>query len=183
MNEILARLSNLWDGLSTRERILVGSAGGAMALAFIIVGVVQPVLAVASGVEVRGETAEQQLRAMSRIRREYDVVHASLEIVEAQIRANPQKRNLLTLLESLASTSQVKINSMEERKAQEDEKFKETRVEVRLKKVTLEAAVSYLHAIEASDQLLTVKSLKMKNRTDRSNLLDVTFNVSTFETL
>ena len=59
----------------------------------------------------------------------------------------------------------------------------ETRVEVRLKKVTLEAAVSYLHAIESSDQLLTVKSLKMKNRTARSNLLDVTFNVSTFENL
>jgi hypothetical protein len=41
--------------------------------------------------------------------------------------------------------------------------------------------VSYLTAIESSDQLLTVKSLRIKKRSDRSNLLDVTFNVSTFD--
>jgi type II secretory pathway component PulM len=183
MNELIARITDWWQTLSPRERILVGFAGAATLLSLFVVGLVQPVLAVANGIDARAEVAEQQLDAMNRLRREYDVVNASLGAVEDQIRANPQKRNLLTLLESLASRSSVKINSMEERKAQEDEKFKETRVEVRLKRVTLEAAVSYLHAIEASDQLLTVKSLKMKNRTDRSNLLDVTFNVSTFETL
>lgn len=183
MNEFLMRLNGFWDDLSSRERVLVGSAGAALLVSLVVVGVIQPIFSVASGIEARAETAEQQLEAMNRLRREYDVVNASLSIVEAQIRANPQKRNLLTLLESLASGASVKINSMEERKAQENDKFKETRVEVRLKKVTLEAAVSYLHAIESSDQLLTVKSLKMKNRTDRSNLLDVTFNVSTFETL
>ena len=35
----------------------------------------------------------------------------------------------------------------------------------------------------SSDQLLTVKSLRIKNRTDKTDLLDVTFNVSTFDTI
>ncbi len=70
-----------------------------------------------------------------------------------------------------------------ERKAQDDEKFKETRVEVRLKSVSLRDTISYLHAIEASNQLLTVKSLRIKDRPDKSSLLDVTFNVSTFDAL
>jgi Tfp pilus assembly protein PilO len=183
VNPILVRLINLWDNFSARERMLVSVAGASISVSLIVIGVIQPILGAASNIELRAEVAERQLEAMNRLRREYDVVSTSLGAVEAQIGANPQKRNLLTLLESLASKSSVKINSMEERKAQEDEKFKETRVEVRLKRVSLQAAVSYLHAIESSDQLLTVKSLNMKNRTDRSSLLDVTFNVSTFETL
>jgi Tfp pilus assembly protein PilO len=120
---------------------------------------------------------------MNRLRRQYDLVNASLSKVEESIRANHEQRNLLTLLESLAAGSSIRVDSMEERKAQDDEKFKETRVEVRLKSVTLRDTVTYLHSIETSDQLLTVKSLRIKNRTDKTNLLDVTFNVSTFDTI
>lgn len=120
---------------------------------------------------------------MIRLRREYDAIHTGLAGVEAQILANQQKHNLLTLLESLAAKSSVRVSSMEERKSQEDSKFKETRVEVQLQKVTLADTVSYLHAIEGLDRLLTVKSLRIKNRPDRSQLLDVTFNVSTFDPL
>ena len=110
-------------------------------------------------------------------------MNTSLSKVEERILSNYEKRNLLTLLESLAAASSVQVNSMEERKAQDDEKYKETRVEVRLKSVSLKDTVSYLTAIESSDQLLTVKSLRIKKRSDRSNLLDVTFNVSTFDIL
>ena len=43
--------------------------------------------------------------------------------------------------------------------------------------------MSYLHKIEDSDRLLTVKSLRIKGRSDKSDLLDVSFHVSTFEPL
>ncbi|MFT5444269.1 MAG: type II secretory pathway component PulM [Myxococcota bacterium] len=183
MNEILASLAKAWSDLSSRERALVGSAGAITAFAVLFVGIIQPIAAFAGGVEARVEAAEQQLLAMNRLRRQYDVVQGSLSEVEERIRGNHEKRNLLTLLESLASSSSVKVDSMEERKAQDNERFKETRVEVRLKSVSMQDTVSYLHAIESSDQLLTVKSLRIKNRSDRSKLLDVTFNVSTFDTL
>ena len=183
MNELIARLTSAWSDLSPRERILTGVAGGLTVFAILFVGIVQPVVGLSSDIENRVEAAEQELLAMNRLRRQFDVVNASLVEVEERIRANHEKRNLLTLLESLAANSSVRVDSMEERKAQNDERFKETRVEVRLKSVSLRDTVSYLHAIESSDQLLTVKSLRIKNRTDKSNLLDVTFNVSTFDTL
>jgi Tfp pilus assembly protein PilO len=183
VSDLWERILTAWDNLSFRERILVGAAGGITVFGILLAGVINPLISMTDGVSARADSAEQQLEAMIRLRRDYDVVHANLSTVETRISANKEKRNLLTLLESLASQSSVTINSMEERKAQDDEKFKETRVEVRLKRVTLEDTVSYLHAIEASDRLLTVKSLRIKNRTDKSNLLDVTFNVSTFDPL
>lgn len=183
MNELLARLDVAWNGLSPRERVLCAIAGGCAVFAIAFLGIIQPIISLASNIENRVEAAEQQLVVMNRLRRQYDVVNANLTKVEERIRANHEKRNLLTLLESLASSSSIRVDSMEERKAQVDAKFKETRVEVKLKKVSLRDTVTYLHAIESSDRLLTVKSLRIKNRTDRSNLLDVTFHVSTFDIL
>lgn len=183
MNELLARLGGAWNSLSLRERILCGTAGGLIVFAVLFVGILQPIMTLADSIENRAEAAEQQLRVMNRLRRQYDVVNASLTKVEERIRANHEQRNLLTLLESLAASASIRVDSMEERKAQDDTKFKETRVEVRLKSVSLRDTITYLHAIESSDQLLTVKSLRIKNRPDKSSLLDVTFNVSTFDTL
>ncbi len=183
MNELLARLGGAWNSLSPRERILCGTAGGLIVFAVLFVGILQPIMTLADSIENRAEAAEQQLRVMNRLRRQYDVVNASLTKVEERIRANHEQRNLLTLLESLAASASIRVDSMEERKAQDDTKFKETRVEVRLKSVSLRDTITYLHAIESSDQLLTVKSLRIKNRPDKSSLLDVTFNVSTFDTL
>jgi len=183
MKEFLKRLTAAWDGLEPRERVLVGIAGGVVAFSIVLLGIIQPIADMAVSIENRAEAAEQQLLVMNRLRRQYDVVNATLTEVEERIRANHEKRNLLTLLESLAAGSSIRVDSMEERKAQDDEKFKETRVEVRLKSVSLRDTVTYLHAIEISDQLLTVKSLRIKNRTDKSSLLDVTFNVSTFDSI
>ncbi len=183
MNEMWSRVLGAWDNLSGRERRLVGLAGGIAAIALIALGIVQPLMAYAANIELRAENAEQKLQVMVRLRRDFDAVQASLTKVEDRINANQEKRNLLTLLEALAQESSVKISSMEERKSLDDVKFKETRVEVRLKRVTLKDTVSYLHAIEASNRLLTVKSLHIKNRTDKSSLLDVNFNVSTFDPL
>jgi hypothetical protein len=43
--------------------------------------------------------------------------------------------------------------------------------------------VTYLHQIEDTPQVLSVKSLRIRSRPDRSGLLDVNFTVSSFEPL
>ena len=107
MRELLARLIDQWTGLTFREKILTGSAGGVTIIAILIVGVIQPVVSMASNIEARVDAAEQELVAMNRLRRQFDIVNASLTKVEERIQANREKRNLLTLLESLASSSSV----------------------------------------------------------------------------
>jgi hypothetical protein len=41
--------------------------------------------------------------------------------------------------------------------------------------------VNYLHRIEVSPQVLSVKSLRIRTRSDKPEMLDVTFTVSSFE--
>jgi hypothetical protein len=118
---------------------------------------------------------------MNRLRREYEDLNARLGVVEERILRQQDQASIRTLLESLASESAVKISSMEERQAGRNDHYAETKVEVSLRNVTLFQTVKYLHNIEASDRQLSVKSLRIKGRGDNSQLLDVTFSVSSFQ--
>lgn len=189
MSELLGRVQVLWNGLAPRERILVGIAGAAFTLLLLIFGLVMPVLAATDNATSSAENAERQLAMMQRMRRDWDGLDGRLEAVETRIQASRDGQNLLTLLSSLATRAGVKPTSMEKRQSGESEQYEETKVEVSLKSVTLQQAVSYLASIESSEQPLSVKSLRIKRRPGRArkpdenaaDMIDVTFSVSAFK--
>jgi general secretion pathway protein M len=180
MNAWLARLRTAYEGLSSQERLLVLIAGGLFAVFVLFLGVVNPVLRAASSAAARVGSAEQELEAVRRLRREYDEVHGRLATVEERIRSGP-RGEIFTTLEKLASESAVKIDSMEPRTSPASDAYRETKVQVALKSVTLAQLVNYLHRIDSSEQVLSIKSLRIRARKDKPDLLDVTFTVSSFE--
>ena len=181
MSELIERLRNVWDNLSAREQILVGTAGGILAISLFVFAVVMPFFAVVEGAQTRVQTAEQSLMAMVRLQREYAEIDRRLSTVESRIQNQGSQQNLRTLLDTLARESAVRIASMEERQASKNDQYVETKVEVALKNVSLSQTVKYLHNIEASSQPLSIKNLRIRTRPDDNQLLDVTFSVSSFE--
>jgi type II secretory pathway component PulM len=180
MKELWARIYGAFDDLSGRERLLVSIVGGLIVVVILYFGVVQASLGLRGDAQQRLDQAEQQLMVMSRLRREFDDVNDRLTSVEERIK-NSKRGNLRTTLESLARASKVKVESMQPQATPSNDRYRETKVEVELKSVTLEQTVSYLHQIETSDQVLSVKSLRMRTRKDAPTFLDVAFTVSTFE--
>lgn len=180
MNDWIASLKAAWNKLAARERLFVAVAGGLLFLGFIYLVVLSPILGAAGRTEQRLLTADQQLQLMQRLRREYDEVNVRLVDVEQRIRNSP-RGNLRSTLESLASQAGVKVESMEPQASPANETYQETKVEVGLRGVTLVQTVQYLHQIESSPQVLSVKSLRVRARPDKPELLDVTFTVSSFE--
>lgn len=191
MNELLARVGILWNGLDSRERVLLGLAGGGLAILILIFGIVMPVVGATDRAVDKADDAERQLALMHRMKRDWDGLHSRLGTVEAQIRTTGQGQNLLTLLEALARQAGVKPTSMEKRQSGESVEYEETKVEVSLKNVTLQQAVGYLSSIESASQPLSIKSLRIKRRPGSSrgssnsgdDLLDVTFSVSSFRSI
>jgi hypothetical protein len=142
-----------------------------------------PALAASDNAARRVHTAEQQLEVMQRLRREYDDVVHRLASVEARI-GEGSRGNLRTALENLAKQADVKIESMDPQASPASEQYRETKVAVRLESVTLEQAVDLLHRIEMHPrQVLSVKKLRLQNRSDKSQLLNLSFTVSSFETV
>jgi type II secretory pathway component PulM len=182
MKKFWIRLRTAFDDLAERERVLVSIVGVLLVAVVIYFGVIRVSLDLRGDAESRLAQAEQQLTVMTRLRREYDDINSRLTSVEKRIQANP-RGNLRTTLETLAQASQVKVESMEPQATPSNDRYRETKVEVDLKEVTLEQAVNYLQQIESSEQVLSVKSLRMRTRKDKPSFLDVTFTVSSFEPL
>jgi general secretion pathway protein M len=181
MGELVERLRIVWESLAPREQALVGIAGGALVFSLLAFVVVMPIVDVAGRATQRVDNAERQIIAMARLSREYAELDSRLRGVEERIKSQRGQHNIRTLLENLARESAVRINSMEERQASSSDHYSETKVEISLKNVSLNQIVKYLHKIEASPQQLSVKSLRIKGRQDQSQLLDVSFSVSSFE--
>ncbi|HEY8155403.1 MAG TPA: type II secretion system protein GspM [Myxococcota bacterium] len=182
MTKPWTRAWTAFQGLSARERLLIGSAGGMLLLALFWLGFVMPLLSAGDRITARADAAEQQVAAITRLRREYDDVARRLGDVEQRIRS-AARGNLRTTLESLASVASVKVESMEPQTTPANDRYRETKVEVGLAGVTLPQTVSYLHQIESAPQVLSIKSLRIRTRPDKPELLDVTFTVSSFEPL
>ena len=180
MKKLWGRLRAAFDDLSERERILVSIVGALFVILVFYFGVIQASLGLRGDAQRRLTKAEQQLTVMSRLRRQFDEVNERLTSVEQRIKSST-RGNLRTTLESLARASKVKVESMEPQATPSNDLYRETKVEVALKEVTLEQTVSYLHEIESSDEVLSVKSLRMRTRKEQPDFLDVTFTVSTFE--
>ena len=181
MNEVWSRVLSTWDNLSPRERVLLSIMGGTTAVFLLALVVVNPLLAALDRGSQRVFAAEQELQAMIRLERDYNEIHRQLQSTEEKITGNKERRDVLTQLESLASRAEVKVDSMKERQAANHDEYRETRVEVALKKVTLAQTTEYLHSIETSERLFAVKSMRIRTRSDGSDLLDVTFTVPSFE--
>lgn len=180
MRALRDRVRDFLRGLQPRERLLVGSAAAIALLMVVIFGVVQPLLGAQRSAEARAETAETEAQAVRALREQFDAVNGRLRAVEERIHGAPQGE-IFTTLEQLAAQSQVSVDSMEPRSAPADDAYRETKVQVTLKGQTLAQVVRYLHGVESAPQPLSIKSLRIRTRADKPELLDVTFTVSSFE--
>ena len=174
------RLLNAFNRLDARERLLVSILLAVLGIILLYVAVIGPILGAANRGEERLATADQQLSVMQRLRRDYDDVQGRLVDVEQRIQRGA-RGNLRTTLESLAQQATVKVESMEPQASPSHPKYRETKVEVGLRNVTLAQTVNYLHQIDIAPQALSVKSLRIRTRAEQPDLLDVTFTVSSFE--
>ena len=182
MKELWRRLVAAFGGLSRNERLLVSVAGGLLVVTVLWLALAMPLLASARRVAEHADAAEQQVQAVRGLRTRFDEVNGRLAAVEARIRSGPTGE-IFTSLEQMASASAVKIDSMEPRTSPASEEYRETKVQVSLKGVTLAQLVGFLSRIDDAPQMLSVKSLRIRTRADKQDLLDVTFTVSSFEAI
>jgi type II secretory pathway component PulM len=182
VRELWRRLVVAFEGLSRNERLLVSVAGGLIVLTLVWFALLMPLIGSARRVASAAEAAEQEVEAVRGLRARFDEVNGRLAAVEARIRSGPSGE-IFTSLEQMAAQSAVKIDSMEPRTAPASEEYRETKVQVSLKGVSLAQLVSLLSRIDEAPQMLSIKSLRIRTRADKQDLLDVTFTVSSFEAI
>ena len=105
-----------------------------------------------------------------------------IDRINTQLKQQQKNFAIFSRLEEVARQTGVqnKIQSMKPTISPPNEAYREESVEIKMEGVTLEQLIPYLHQVENSPQVLKIKRLDIKPRTDNRQILTVTFRVSVF---
>jgi Tfp pilus assembly protein PilO len=182
IEKIRAQILERYAQTTARERWLLVLVVGVVTVFLVQAVLVSPLQASARASEQRVEELGGQIQRAQRIAQEIQLLNGQIATVEQRIQSGA-KTNLFSLLEEFAQQAEMKdrLESIKPKPPGGNARYPETRVEVSLRGATLAQTVSFLYRIETAPLYLIVRSIRMKSRGDKSNLLDVTFSVSSFE--
>ncbi len=183
VNKLLSGLRR--DRLTRRERrvLIVGSLVGIGMLIYGLFSSTVFYLDRMKGLDRLIRQKEQTLVELARIRTEYALLSRQMSTVDDRIQKDQGRFSLLSYLESLSNTTQIRtrIAYMRPQPGMATDQYRETSVEMKVENVTLDQAVRFLSSIEQAPHVLKIKNLHFKTRFANPQFLDVTFLVSTYE--
>jgi chromosome segregation ATPase len=144
--------------------------------------VVSPLKARTEAAKTEADRLETGLQRAARLAPEIRRLQQEIAQVESKIQPGAQT-NLLQLLEQIAEAAQMRdrLESVKPKRASGNDQYPESRAEVQLRGATLPQLVQFLYRIQTADLYLIVRSLSIKSRNDDTQLLDVSFSVSSFQ--
>jgi general secretion pathway protein M len=125
---------------------------------------------------------ERELHQMRTLQETYIAQKRLMEDISRSLAQRGPDFAIFSFLEDLAKKTGIKdnIKSMTPALTTPGELFRESSVEMRLEGIALQQLTRYLYDIEQAPQLLRVRRMHIKPRPANPDLLDVTFQVSTF---
>jgi type II secretory pathway component PulM len=168
--------------ISKREKNLIATALGAIALFLIYQFAINPFLKYAERIQDEIPQMKSDLLTARRITARYRELDREIRDIRQRLDQRTAEFNPHDFLSTLAQKGGI-LPNLEDIKLDVtiiNENYQEDTATVRLKNVQLEKLANYLFEIENSGQLLTVKELSIKPDNENSLLLDVAFDVSTF---
>jgi general secretion pathway protein M len=176
--------------LSGREKlvVIVGTALVACLLFWVMIW--EPVQDHLATLNRRIQAKKVELRQIQELAARYQ----RLKVADAELQGRLQGArgfSTLSYLEKLALEHDIrnKITQMRARGTETGRYFKENPIEIKMEKISLPELVKYLYELENPKQrdnvtaVLRVKQLRVHQRFENKSLLDVTLQVSTYESL
>ena len=168
--------------LGRREKLVIVAGGVAVALLLFYRVGLGPALERLHTLDRLVAQKEREVHEMKTLRDTYLAQKNLMEEVNRSLAQRGQEFAFFSFLEDLANKAGVKNNIvyMKPALSTPGELYRESSVEMRLEGIGLQQLIRYLYDIERAPQLLRVRRMAIKPRTANADLLDVTFQVSTF---
>ena len=169
----MRRIIQIWQRLSTRERLLAGAAGAFLVLIAIRFGIVDPYRAYTARLEKRIAREVEHVRQMRERQESGPQVASRVQQLRESFNALEGRfvpgdtpalaaARLQERLQSLAGKSGLELVTTQAMKEESVGEFRKTLVQVTLRG-ELPAVASFLAGIEYSNWLLSVSTLEMRS--------------------
>lgn len=169
--------------LSDRDKRAVVIAGVALT-AFLLFFVFSSFSTGSSKSKNQVNALREQLKEVKTLVKKYEYSKSTLQQITRSIRKEDEA--LISVVEKIMVDNQIDRNTFSIKDSNSsvgnsDSLYNERAVQVDINRIPLEKAIDILYDVQSRRSFLKVSNLRLKTRFDKSNLLDVSFRLSTFE--
>lgn len=186
MSPVVSPVVNAYLRLSSRERTLVGLAGGAITVILVYTMIWQPIEEERIQLTKRIQTKQHELVEMQQMRETYLDLLNQFDLRQKIIEKADPHFSLFPHIESTVSQvlgGRDKIASMNPQNKEIGGAYREESVELKLNGVSLQQLVDLMYRIEKGPQPLRLTRLQIKKRPREPSTFDVTATVSMLKAL
>lgn len=170
--------------LNKREKISVAAAGAAIVIFLMLQLLVFPLMDKNERLTRNIATRQQELVQIKALQDQYRQSAEKAEAMQRRLKARRRGFTLFSFLEALAGQTGVKARIAYMKPSSttlKDSGYRVSLVEMKLQDVTMSQLLAYLHGIETSRDMISIKRLSISKGEKNKDLLNTVFQVETVE--
>lgn len=171
--------------LTRREKYSIYAASGIICLFVVIQFIVFPTVDKRENQERALQVKTKMLEEMVALKSEYDAIKKNTDLSNVQFARREKGFTLFSFLDKLTGEAGIKdhITYMKpSTSVRKNSPYKISKVEIKLKGLTLQQLTSYLHMVETSKNIVRIKKLSISKTGKQEGFIDAVLQVETSET-
>ena len=170
--------------LNKREQISVAAAGAAIVIFLVLQFLVFPLLDENERLNQTIATRQKELAQIKEMQAQYRRTALKADTAQQRLKTRRRGFTLFSFLETLAGQTGVKTQIAYMKPSSttlKDSGYRVSSVEMKLQEVTMPQLLAYLHGIETSRDMISIKRLSISKGEKNKDLLNTVFQVETLE--
>jgi len=175
---------NKLKNLNKREKYAVYAASGLIAVFILIQVIISPVINKRERLTRTLQAKTKILEEMRTLQSEYAIIREKARLSKKRFEARNKGFTLFSFLDRLADKSGIKnhITYMKpSTSAREKSGYKVSKVEMKLQSITLKQLTSYLHGVETSKNIVSIKRISIVKTGIKEGYINVVLQIETVE--
>jgi len=170
--------------LNKREKIGVAAAAAAIVIFLVLQVLVFPLFEKNAQLSRTLATRQQEREQIQLLQAEYLKTAEKAQQAQRHLKKRKQGFTLFSFLETLAGQTGVKSHIAYMRPtttSQKESPYRLSKVEMKLQDITMSQLIAYLHGIETSMDMISIKRLSISKGELKADLINTVFQVETVE--
>lgn len=175
---------NKLKNLNKHQKYAVYAASGLIALFILIQVIISPIISKSERLTRTLQAKTKTLEEMRILQSEYAIIREKAVTYKKRFEARNKDFTLFSFLDRLADKSGIKnhITYMKpSTSAREKSGYKVSKVEMKLQGITLKQLTSYLHGVETSKNIVSIKRISIVKTGIKEGYVNVVLQIETVE--
>ncbi|MCB2148023.1 MAG: type II secretion system protein M [Deltaproteobacteria bacterium] len=170
--------------LNKREKIGVAAAAAAIVIFLVLQVLIFPLFEKNAQLSKMLATRQQEREQILQLQTDYRKTAEKAEQAQRHLKTRQRGFTLFSFLETLAGQTGVKSHISYMRPTTttlKDSPYRLSMVEMKLEEITMAQLLTYLHGIETSRDMISIKRLSISKGEQKADLINTVFQVETVE--